>query len=367
MLTENQRLLGLVEGFSPSVSVDSAHTPPSSWYTDPEIAELERASVFRRHWLAICCLDQLLEPGSYVSGDLAGEPYVVLRDDEGQLRAFYNVCQHHGACIMEGSGRAESLTCPYHGWTYGLDGCLNKAPQVGAIKDFRRSEFGLKPIKVRAWGPLVFIYLGEGEPPDLDEQLKPLDMRLSEFGGALVHRHRKTYDLDCNWKVFADNYLDGGYHVDSIHPALASELDTGAYQVETFDTFSIQSCPSSADADGRLGGGALYAYVHPNLMLNRYGPVLDVNIVLPLGHDRCQVIFDYLFEDVPEVDDAFVEDCIAQSHQVQLEDVAICASVQRGLHSSAYDKGRYAPGLEHAMHRFHRLLYGDYMAGLGKP
>ena len=113
-----------------------------------------------------------------------------------------------------------------------------------------------------------------------------------------------------------------------------------------------------------MGSGALYAYVHPNLMLNRYGPVLDVNILLPQGHGKCQVVFDYLFGEGPEVDEAFVQDCIARSHQVQLENVAICASVQRGLRSSAYDKGRYAPGLEHAMHRFHCLLHGDYMAGL---
>ena len=364
MLTENQRLRGLVEGFSPSIPVDCAQTPPSSWYTDPAMAELERKSVFRQHWLAVCCLDQLREPGSYVSGNLAGEPYVVLRDEEGRLRAFYNVCKHHGACIMEGSGRAKSLTCPYHGWIYGLDGALNKAPQVGAIKDFRRSDFGLKPIKARSWGPLVFLFLGDGDPPDLEAQLSPLAERLDEFGGDLIHRHRKVYNLDCNWKVFSDNYLDGGYHVDTIHPALASELNTGGYQVETFDIFSIQSCPSSTAADGRMGNGALYAYVHPNLMLNRYGPVLDVNIVIPQGPDRCQVVFDYLFEDRPEIDDAFVEDCIARSHQVQLEDVGVCASVQRGLKSSAYDKGRYAPGLEHAMHRFHRQLYRDYMIGL---
>ena len=171
--------------------------------------------------------------------------------------------------------------------------------------------------------------------------------------------------MSCNWKVFIDNYLDGGYHVTTIHPGLATELDTDAYRIEAEDAYSIQSCPSGEAGPGdRMGQGALYAFVHPNLMINRYGPVLDVNMALPLGPDRCQVVFDYFFDARAQLSEAFIASCLERSDQVQQEDIAICASVQKGLSSQGYDCGRYAPALEHAMHRFHRVLVRDLSQGL---
>jgi choline monooxygenase len=171
---------------------------------------------------------------------------------------------------------------------------------------------------------------------------------------------RRVYDLECNWKVFVDNYLDGGYHVSTIHPSLAAELNTENYQVESYDRFSIQSCVSS-DPNNRIGAEALYAFVYPNLMINRYGPVMDINIAVPIGKNRCRVFFDYFFED--HVSEQFIEKCLKDSDQVQQEDLAICASVQKGLRSIAYDQGRYAPNLEKSMHRFHCLLHEDYQSG----
>jgi choline monooxygenase len=181
----------------------------------------------------------------------------------------------------------------------------------------------------------------------------------------LTYVASRSYDIECNWKVYVDNYLDGGYHVAVLHKALAGQLDLDTYVTEVFDRYSIQSVRSpeaareaaGGDFAERIGSEALYAFVHPNLMLNRYGPILDTNWVVPLSQGRTRVVFDYYFREPGDRD--FVERSIAASHKVQLEDVEICESVQRGLGSPAYDRGIYAPKIEMAAYAFHRTLAGE--------
>jgi choline monooxygenase len=175
---------------------------------------------------------------------------------------------------------------------------------------------------------------------------------------------RREYDLTCNWKVFVDNYLDGGYHVNYVHPGLAGVLDYSQYRTDIFDWTSVQSSPikASADADAavtkvRTGDRAYYWWIFPNLMVNLYQGVMDTNLVLPLGPERCKVIFDFYFADT-EGEDAkrYIADSIAVAHQVQLEDVQISEDVQRGLASRSYDTGRFSVRREIAGYHFHRLL-----------
>lgn len=361
-------LAGELSRFDPSLPIERAYTPPASWYVNPGFLDLERARVFRRTWQAAGRLDQVRRPGDYFSGELAGDPYVVLRDQDGALRAFHNVCRHHAAQVCSGDGSLAELICPYHGWTYRLDGRLTKAPRLGASAVFDRERFSLKPAAVEAWGPLVFIFLGD-DPPPLDTQMAELTPRLRSMKtDELRFAVRRSYDLKCNWKVYVDNYLDGGYHVSVLHKALAGQLDLDTYATELFPRVSLQSCRSPEetpkDAGGdfaeRIGEEALYAFVYPNFMLNRYGPILDTNWVLPLGHDRTRVIFDFYFRETvgPEARE-FIERSVAASHRVQEEDVAISESVQIGLASPAYDRGIYAPGIETAAYHFHRLLAAD--------
>ena len=357
--------------FDPALPIERAWTPPASWYARPEFLELERERVFRRSWQAVGRLDQVARPGDYFAGMLVDDPYVVLRDQDGTLRAFHNVCRHHAAQVCQGEGSLAELVCPYHGWTYRLDGELTKAPRLGKNELFTREGFSLKPAAVDVLGPLVFIYLGN-DPPPLNPQIAELGARLDAAGtNALRFVARRSYDIRCNWKVYVDNYLDGGYHVSVLHKALAGQLDLDTYTTELFPRVSIQSCRSPEDAPHeaggdfaeRIGDAALYAFVYPNLMLNRYGPILDTNWVVPLAHDRTRVIFDFFFRETegPEAA-AFIERSIAASHKVQEEDVAISESVQKGLGSPAYDRGIYAPGIEMAAYHFHRLLAADLIA-----
>lgn len=335
--------------FDPSVPVEQAWTPPARWYRDPAFYEDEKR-IFRSTWQAVARVDQLREPGSFVATDLAGEPVVVTRSLAGELHALSNVCRHHAACVAEGAGVARELTCPYHGWRYDLDGRLRSAPRLGPAKDFDRADFSLPRFAVETWGPLVFVHLGT-PARTVAQELEPLHLRRLD---ELVFVARKSWEIGCNWKVYVDNYLDGGYHVSHLHHDLAAKLDLDAYRTELFETISVQSC--AGGDDDRVGADAVYAFMFPNFMLNRYGPWLDTNLVLPLGVDRCLTVFDYYLEPERASDRAFIEESLAASDQVQQEDVGICESVQRGLGSVSYDKGRYAPLIEHADHQFHCLL-----------
>jgi choline monooxygenase len=332
--------------FDRQLPIEQAPTPPSSWYTDAEFDRQERSRVLLASWQPVARLEQVATSGSFVSGDFAGEPYLVVRGEDGVLRAFYNVCRHHAAQVAQGEGCASEFVCPYHGWTYRTDGRLRSAPRLGAVQCFNRNDYGLRPIELQEWGLWVWLRFVSGGPDLATPQMS--------FAGLRFHCQR-SYELDCNWKVFVDNYLDGGYHVEYAHPALAAGLDLDAYRTEVLPRMVLQTCGSKDDP--RLEGGAIYAWMYPNFMLNRYGPVLDTNLVLPLGPDRCLTVFDYYFDEACDAD--FIEHSLAASHHVQLEDVTVCEAVQRGLRSSGYDVGRYAPSVEMGEFQFHHWLAED--------
>lgn len=343
-----------LQEFDHTQEIEYSWTPPCSWYTEPDFLRAEIEHLFNDHWIYLGPAEELREAGDYVTYQVVNQPVVVTRDKDGQIRAFYNVCRHHAACVASGKGNAEVLTCPYHGWAYRLDGSLRKAPRLGKLENFNVKEFGLVEVKLEIWGGLMFCHFGE--PTQTIPELYPgiQEFLLCQDLESLRFVTRREYELECNWKVFVDNYLDGGYHVEYLHPDLAAGLDLDNYETLIKTNFSIQRC-KSAESDERLGRGAVYAYLYPNLMLNRYGEVLDINLVLPLGPDRCVVIFDYFFSS--QCSEEFIEEALKKSHQVQLEDVGICESVQRGLKSRGYDKGRYAPRIELGELHFAKMLY----------
>jgi len=348
--------------FDLSLPLESSPTPPSSWYLRPDILEWEQERVLLSTWQPAARQEEVGEPGAFLSGSFLQQPYLITRDDSGQLRAFYNVCRHHAALVAEGQGCTRQLVCPYHGWTYDLDGRLRKAPRLGAVKEFQREDYGLRPIALECWGPWIWLNFG-ASPTPLAGQLSPLARKVDpESLSQLRFVTRRSYELECNWKVYVDNYLDGGYHVEVAHQALAAQLDLEAYQTVVEPPMVLQTCSAGGTQEGedfaeRLAGGAVYGWLYPNWMFNRYGPILDTNWVVPLGPERCLTIFDYFFQ--ADCDQDFIDRSLSASHRVQLEDVAVCESVQRGLRSRGYDVGRYAPSLEMGEHAFHHWLAKD--------
>jgi choline monooxygenase len=361
----NETLREKLSAFDPELPLERARTIPAAWYFDPEIYAAERERIFGRTWLAAARSDQLVKPGAFVTADIAGEPILVLRDNDGLLRAFHNVCRHRAARVMTAAeGCATRLRCPYHGWTYDLCGRLRGTPEFEGVADFRREDNGLVPLAVASWGPLVFVHAG---PPSLSlgDFLAPLPKQTaSPEMEKLRFVERREYDLACNWKVFVDNYLDGGYHVNYVHPGLSGVLDYSQYRTEVYAHTSVQSSPIKAaeDADPsvsqvRKGDRAYYWWIFPNLMVNLYQGVMDTNLVLPLGPDRCKVIFDFYFADTEgEAARREIAQSIAVAHQIQLEDVSISEDVQKGLASRSYDTGRFSVRREIAGYHFHRLL-----------
>lgn len=360
--------------FTPNLPLDQASTIPNTWYTDPEIAALERRAVFGSNWVLVGRTDQVSQPGQFLTCDLAGDPLLIVRGEEGTLRGFFNVCRHRAARVAcDDCGTATKFRCPYHGWTYDLSGSLRGVPEFENVANFRREDNGLIPVIVEAWGPLVFAHLGQPKQ-SLQDYLAPMGEKLVPFKLDLMRfTARKTYDLACNWKVFLDNYLDGGYHVNYIHPSLASVLDYKQYRTETFKYCSVQSSPMKAPDTGddasaakvRQGTQAAYWWLHPNLMLNAYEGVMDTNLVLPLGPDRCRVIFDFYFADDPTRGAEYQAQSIKVADQIQGEDVGICEDVQRGLHSRAFTVGRYSVRREIGVWHFHQLLARQLQAAAG--
>ncbi len=360
----------ILQSYNEKSPLEEAYTIPASWYVDERVAEMERQYVFGGTWQVVARADQLRQAGQFVTAELAGEPVVVVRATGGELRAFYNVCRHHAAAVVtEACGSAGIFRCPYHGWSYGLDGTLKGAPEFEGVCGFDRGQNGLVPVQVAAWEQFVFVNLDASAPP-LAEFLGGLVARVAPLGiSSLKFFERRSYSLNCNWKVFVDNYLDGGYHVPHLHKALNSVLDYKQYTIENEDRYCLQSSPmvasnvDAATSATRQGERALYFWQYPNFMINLYAGYMDTNLVLPDGVDRCKVIFDFYFDDVSEEAAERNRQSITVGERVNDEDVGICESVQRGLHSRAYGAGRLSVRREAGEHLFHRLLAGDLKRG----
>ena len=154
-----------IRRFQAEDPIESAATPPASWYTSEQFLDLEKDSLFRKQWIFVGRQDQLQQPGDYFSGTFLGWPYVVVLDDEQVPRAFYNICSHHGTCVATGEGSAEQFVCPYHGWTYDRQGKLTSAPLAGALESLKERNLDLKPITVSRWGPFLALHFGTPATP----------------------------------------------------------------------------------------------------------------------------------------------------------------------------------------------------------
>jgi choline monooxygenase len=353
--------------FDSTLPLSEAKTIPASWYHEPAIELAERRGVFGGSWIFACRSDQVAGPGAFATIDVAAEPILIVRGDDGTLRAFANICRHRAAkAAPEAAGCSTKFRCRYHGWTYDLSGRLRGVPEFDGVQNFQRESNGLVPYAVNEWGPWVFVHLG-ASPEPIEPLLQPLSERLSaESLAALKFVERREYVLACNWKVFVDNYLDGGYHVNTIHPSLAGVLDYSEYRIEVFEQSSLQSSPlrapdasrEDASAAGvRTGDRAQYWHLFPNFMINHYGDVMDTNLVLPEGTDRCRVIFDFYFANPAAPGRAeFMAESIHVADQIQAEDVGVCEEVQRNLHSKSYTTGRFSVRREAAGCHFHQAL-----------
>lgn len=337
--------------YSPTADLSRAATIPARWCVDPGFLELERERIFARTWQPAGYLGDVAEPGQYFACEIAGEPIVVARAKDGELRAFSNVCRHRAAVIIDGKGRGPSLRCPYHNWTYSLTGQLLSQPEFEGVQDWDLTKVCLPQYRVATWGPFVFVNQ-DPQAPDLLQVLGRIPEEVQAINcdvTQLRFAQRRDYVINCNWKVYIDNYLEG-YHLPAAHPGLYRALDYQQYRVDTFRYYSSQYAPLKQGD----GGQALYYWIFPNFMLNIYPDNLSSNIILPIGHDKTLTIFEWFaYGNTPEVSARTIE----FSDEIQQEDIKICESVQRGLLSRSYRQGRFSVQRENGVHHFHLLLH----------
>lgn len=184
----------------------TTRTLPWSWYTDPAVLQLEQERILRRFWQYAGRTDEVAEPGSFSATRVGDVPVVLVRDEEGALRAFLNVCRHRGSLVCEGSGRRSTLQCPYHAWTYGLDGRLLSAPRAAREGGIDTEELGLVPLRLETWGPFVFVNPDHDAAP-LSELLEDIPERIAAAGvdvDALRFLQRSESEISANWKICAE-------------------------------------------------------------------------------------------------------------------------------------------------------------------
>jgi choline monooxygenase len=348
--------------------ISSAWSLPSPFYADSSVYSIEQEKIFRRTWQVVGHAGQLVKPGDFFTAELCGEPLLLARDAQGGLRGFYNVCRHRAGPPAEGCGSRKVFRCGYHGWTYALDGSLISAPEVEGVQNFEPGDFALAPVRVEEWFNLILVNLDAGAAPlaatlgEMARQAERFDFR------SMKLFERRTYDMKCNWKTYVDNYLEG-YHLPSVHPGLNRELDYNAYTVENHNRYVRQFSPirgaQAGDAAPRRYQEARedlttdYFWAFPNWMLNCYPDNVSLNIVIPMETEQTRAIFEWY---LPEKDlgSPAAKASVDFSHQIQVEDVAICETVQKNLRSRSYQRGRYSIKQETGVHAFHRM-YAEMM------
>jgi len=338
--------------------VAGARTLPWSWYDDPQQLRLERERIFRGSWQYVGHVGEVPEPGTFAAADAGGVPVVLVRDADGDLRGFLNVCRHRGHVVAAGNGRRLTLQCRYHGWTYGLDGALRAAPRAERELGEERAELGLVPVAVDAWGPFVFINTNF-DASSLAEALGDVPERVASAGidvGALAFRLRARSEVAANWKVVCENYLEC-YHCPVAHPGFSARFDVSQERYVLADGGRVlsQAAPLRGTEDGEVVRGEFH-FVWPNLVINVYAgrPNLALGPVVPVAPDRSARFLDYFF--APDADEEWVEELLAFDDQVGREDVALVESVQRGVSTGLVEHGRLLAESERLVARFQQLV-----------
>jgi phenylpropionate dioxygenase-like ring-hydroxylating dioxygenase large terminal subunit len=350
--------------------LDQGVTLPFSWFADPEIFRLEQERIFAHTWQYGGVADWVAEPGQFFTCHAGLVPVVVVRDQDGNLNGFVNICRHRATVIAQGRGRRETLQCPYHAWTYDLDGRLRAAPRSEREPAFDRANFGLRRVAVDTWGPFVFVNRDLDAPP-LAEFLGGLPGMVQSAGidfSRLRYRERMDWEMKANWKAVVENYLEC-YHCPTAHPGFSKliDVDPDAYRLTSGRWFSSQIGPVRDDV--RQGGGrasyrpaavgpgeAHFHYLWPTFTINVLPgkPNLSVFAFTPVAAGRTATITDYFFGDDMAEDE--VQEIMSFARQVGVEDLELVESIQVAAESGGLEQGQLLLSSEHLIQHFQRLV-----------
>jgi phenylpropionate dioxygenase-like ring-hydroxylating dioxygenase large terminal subunit len=346
------------------MSAVDVKTLPWGWYTDPAVLQLERERIFRRSWQYVGHTGDVSEPGSFAATWIGDVPVVLVRDGEDTLRAFLNVCRHRGSIVCEGAGRRETLQCPYHAWTYGLDGRLITAPRSKREGGIESPELGLVQLQLDTWGPLIFVN-PDPEAAPLEDFLDGMPERIADAGidlNVLRFLQRSESDLECNWKVSAENFLEC-YHCPTAHPGFSAVMDVSvdAYLLETSGGRMSQHSPPRAEARGAYDPAGevergqfhlLFPGTVINVMPGR--PNFSIGPIVPRAPEQTYRFLDYFVAE--DADEAWIEESLEFDAQVGAEDRTLVERVQAGMRAGLIEDGRLLPESEQLIAHFQALV-----------
>jgi len=329
-------------GFTIDPEIRRARTLPSEFYLSREIFELSKQLIFVRCWHFAGTHDEIdnMKPVELLPGFL--DEQVLLTKQDGDLRCISNVCTHRGKVLIENPSRGDLIRCDYHGRRFTLDGKFLSMPEFDGVEDFPGPEDDLARLASASWGQFVFV---SPEPAAPFAEVVGDAIDIEEYAGARL-TERREFSVAAHWALYCENYLEG-FHIPYVHRSLNEIVDYGTYTTETFRYSSLQT---AFDENGLVAGR--YLFIFPNLILNFYPWGISVNVVRPVAIDRTVVEFLTYVSDVSKLDEGAGKDL----ESVELEDEAVVESVQKGIRSRFYDRGRYSPTREQGTHHFHRLI-----------
>ncbi len=343
-------------------------------YRDPKFLNIEREQIFHKSWQFLGHEEKLRKPGSYVATDVQGQSVFAARDSDGELRAFYNVCQHRGHELLAGDGNTKFITCPYHAWVYKLDGTLHRARRSELIENFNKSEIYLTAIQVEEFCHLIFVSL-DPNAAALAEQTGDLRKEVMDYAsdlGELTFAHRLTYRIRANWKTIIDNFLEC-YHCPVAHRDFVTLVDMDTYKVTTHGIYSSHMAKAGCSEnkaytveDASVTDHAVW-YLWPNMALMRYPGRGNFMVwrFIPVGPEETYEEFDFFYESAAP-NEAELEAIKYIDTVLQPEDIGLVESVQRGMRTPAFKQGRSIvdpddSGMsEHAVHSFHGRILDTY-------
>lgn len=355
-------------------TAEASYTLPSYLYTDPDVYALEKQRIFYRTWQYVGHVGLLQNPGDYVTARICDQNVFVMRGDDGELRAFFNVCQHRAHELLpDGHGNVErAIVCPYHAWAFQKDGALRGAPHAQNRPGFDKSAFALKPVRMEVFLNSVFVNLDPqaeslaAQASDLEADIRARLPFFDDLAAAVLDDNLGMTNVKAGWKVVVDNYVEC-YHCDHAHPAFADLICMDSYQHDTFGIWARQlggdirpdnsAYPVSGDQDQLYSA---FWFLWPNTTINylQGSRQLNISAIRPFDLETSCFMGHSM-----SVTGDFDQGLQTYAANVLIpEDVALCESVQRGLHSMGYDQGpiiadehRTGRG-ENALHFFHRLV-----------
>src|SRR2546423_280025 len=348
-----------------------AKTLPQKYFVSPQLFDEEQEKIFTRHWVLVGHHTEIAHAGDYFVREVTGESVIVVRDKNGEIRGFYNVCRHRGTRLCEEqSGHSAAIQCPYHAWTYGLDGRLIGSPHMDEMPGFDRSDYSLHWVTLEVWEGFIFVNLADDAIP-LEEWFARLAGKFSHWNlPRLRSVKRVEYDMKANWKLMFENYSEC-YHCPGVHPMLSkvspydsaeNDLTEGPFLGGFMRinkgkslTMSGETCAMRIDhPPSRSYGEAgeqnegmervFYYSIFPNMLLSMHPEYVMVHQLWPQSPERTLIVCDWYFHpDAIERDDFKPEDAIEFWDMTNKQDWHVCELSQQGVASRAYEPGPYSP------------------------